>query len=356
MFNFEFILTEVFISLSLLVLLLVASFVFKEYSLSTSKTSVRFNESYFATLSFILFLAFLVSVSSFNLYFDNSVFVFGGALKKNATITIFQSLILFFGSFITFTCRHFTINNSRFEFSILVGFVILGMLFLACSNDFISLYLAIEIQGLSAYILTSYLTFSAYSTEAGLKYFVLGSLSSGIMLFGFALIYAVTGSTCFSDIQTFLLFSSNSSVLTSMADQILFVCFLFSLVGLFFKIGSFPFQWYLPDVYEGAPVFSAAFFAVVTKAGVIAILATLLFDVLYVIQSKFTLFFIVSIAGSFITGILGAFFQQNIRRFFAYSSITHVSFFIISLLCFESGGVEVLVTYLAIYMFTSLAV
>jgi NADH-quinone oxidoreductase subunit N len=168
--------------------------------------------------------------------------IFGGALVNSFFICFFKFIIVFFSLVCLIISISFinNVKNMRYEYSILIGFSCIGMIFLASANDFISLYLAMELQGLSTYILAGYSSRSAFSTEAGLKYFVIGSFSSGILLLGVVLIYLGCGSLSFNNI--FLIYEVvNPSFIT---------CFGICLVicALCFKLGAAPFHMYLPDI------------------------------------------------------------------------------------------------------------
>ena len=190
---------------------------------------------------------------------------------------------------------------SYFEYPILIMLAILGIFLIISSGDLITMYLGIELQSLSLYVLASLKKDSAFSTESGLKYFILGALSSGLILFGCSLIYGFTGTTNFTDISYALFDFTNSSGL-SFGLILLGLCFVTS--GLLFKLAAAPFHMWSPDVYEGAPTSVSAFFAIVPK---IAIL-TLLIRLLYFSFSDFTAFWNqIIIASSFISMLIGAF-------------------------------------------------
>jgi len=160
-----------------------------------------------------------------------------------------------------------TNNKTVYENSLFILFSALGMIGLAASQDFLAFYLTLELQSFCFYILAATRRTSQYSTESGLKYFILGAIASGFLLFGGSLLYGATGSLCFSD-----------WMLLSMVKQPMFFALgmVFLFVGLLFKLSAFPFHVWTPDVYEGAPTFVTAFFALVPKIGVLALLFKLL--------------------------------------------------------------------------------
>ncbi len=214
-----------------------------------------------------------------------------------------------------------------FEINILILIALLGLMLLVSSYNFITLYLAVELQSLSFYILTASKRKSPFAVEAALKYFILGSIASSFILFGSSLIYGVFGSLNFGNIFLIL---SNIYYLDNL-DLIIGALngFLFILIGLFFKIGAAPFHFWLPDVYEGAPNNVTAFFAIVPKIAFIGILIRFIFDILIDISFFFENLFIVSALLSLFIGVLSSLQQKKIKRLLAYSSISHVGFILI---------------------------
>ncbi len=242
---------------------------------------------------------------------------------------------------------------SYFEYPMLIMLSILGIFLIISSNDLITMYLGIELQSLSLYVLASLKKDSAFSTESGLKYFILGALSSGLILFGCSLIYGFTGTTNLADIS-YVLFDFVSTSGMSFGLILLGLCFIVS--GLLFKLAAAPFHMWSPDVYEGAPTSVSAFFAIVPK---IAIL-TLLIRLLYFSFSDFTAFWNqIIIASSFISMLIGAFGavqQKKIKRLLAYSSIGHVGYMLVGMATGTFMGIKGLFLYIVVYMITSLGV
>jgi len=197
--------------------------------------------------------------------------IFGGVLVNSFPISFIKLLIVLFAMLCLYSSISFLKDKNilRYEYSILLGFSVVGMLFLVSSNDFISLYLAMELQGLSTYILAGYYTRSAFSTEAGLKYFIVGSFSSGIYLLGVAFLYLSLGTIAFNDI--YILYEALS------LNFIVYFGFALIISSLAFKVGAAPFHMYVPDVYEGSLSSVSTFFAVVSKMGVLFLLVRLLF-------------------------------------------------------------------------------
>lgn len=156
----------------------------------------------------------------------------------------------------------------QYEYFLLLGLSLLGILTLTQANDLITLYLAIELQSLAFYVLAAFKIYSNFSTEAGLKYFILGAFSSGILLFGSSLVYGFTGTTNFTDLQLIFI----DSQLPNNIYNGLLLGFIFVTIGILFKIGVVPFHMWLPDVYEGVPTSITAIFAIVPKIALFALL------------------------------------------------------------------------------------
>lgn len=237
-----------------------------------------------------------------------------------------------------------------FEYFILLLFVTLGVILLTSVNDFILTYLTIEIQSLSLFVLVSLKKNTLYSTEAGLKYFILGSLSSIFLLFGFSLLYFIFGTTNFQEIS--LLFFYNLSF--NFYSILSFFSLIFILSGFFFKLSVVPLHMWLPDVYEGAPSIITLYMAVIPKIAFFFVICRLLF-------LNFSSFFYnvknIIIIVSIFSIIVGSFMgiqQQKFKRLYSYSTISHIGFILFG---FSTGSLESLKTcliYLFIYMITSI--
>jgi len=172
--------------------------------------------------------------------------------------------------------QNYVVNNriNSFEYYLIILLSILGLLLLVTSYDLLSVYLALELQSLSFYILASFKRNSTFSTEAGLKYFILGAFASGIILFGISLIYGFTGSTNFECLSKLFYsgFSNNIAGINSVKLGVLFI-----IVGFLFKLAASPFHVWVPDVYEGSPTSSTAIFAILPKIAILVVLTRLLF-------------------------------------------------------------------------------
>jgi len=231
----------------------------------------------------------------------------------------------------------------RFEYPVLLVLATLGMLMMISANDLIALYLGLELQGLALYVVAAFRRDSGRSTEAGLKYFVLGALSSGMLLYGCSLIYGFTGSTSFATIQAGLAGGEGSSIG-------LIVGLVFLIAGLAFKVSAVPFHMWTPDVYEGAPTPITAFFAVAPKIAAMALFVRVMAGPFLELTADWQQVIFVISVGSMLLGAFAAIWQQNIKRLMAYSSIGHMGYGLIGLATGTADGVRGVLVYLSIYL------
>jgi NADH-quinone oxidoreductase subunit N len=236
----------------------------------------------------------------------------------------------------------------RYEFPVLVLLAATGMMMMVSAGDLIALYLGLELQSLALYVLAAVRRDDVRSSEAGLKYFVLGALSSGMLLYGASLIYGFTGSTVFADIANAVGAASGGNSLG------LIMGLVFLLAGLAFKVSAVPFHMWTPDVYEGAPTPVTAFFAAAPKVAAIALLARVLSGPFSGALAQWQQIVIFLSVASMLLGALAAIGQTNIKRLMAYSSIGHVGFALVGLSAGSDAGVEGLLVYLAIYLVMTL--
>jgi NADH-quinone oxidoreductase subunit N len=236
----------------------------------------------------------------------------------------------------------------RFEIPVLILLATVGMMMMISANDLLALYLGLELQSLALYVLAAARRDDVRSSEAGMKYFVLGALSSGMLLYGASLLYGFAGSTSFAGLATA---AAAPDAATNLG---LIVGLVFLLVGLAFKVSAVPFHMWTPDVYEGSPTPITAFFAAAPKLAAMALLARVLMDGfggLFIQWQKIVIF--LSIA-SMLLGAFAAIGQTNIKRLMAYSSIGHVGFALVGLAAGGEQGVQALLIYLAIYLVMTL--
>jgi NADH-quinone oxidoreductase subunit N len=231
-----------------------------------------------------------------------------------------------------------------FEYPVLVVFATLGMLMMISANDMMSLYIGLELQSLCLYVLAAIRRDSVVSTEAGLKYFVLGALSSGMLLYGISLIYGFTGSTNF-DILAQVIGAKSGPLSFGLIFGLVFLA-----AGFAFKMSAVPFHMWTPDVYEGAPTPVTALFAVAPKVAALALFARILFIPFGHAMAEWQQIVIFLAIASTVLGAVAAIVQTNIKRLMAYSSIGHVGFALIALAAGTQEGLRGLLIYLAIYL------
>jgi NADH-quinone oxidoreductase subunit N len=230
----------------------------------------------------------------------------------------------------------------KFEFPVLILFATTGMLMMISANDLITLYVGLELQSLSLYVIAAFRRDSARSAEAGLKYFVLGALSSGMLLYGASLVYGFTGSTEFATIA--------AVVQPSGANLGLIFGLVFLMAGFAFKISAVPFHMWTPDVYEGAPTPVTAFFAAAPKLAAMALTVRVLVTAFPAVTVEWQQIVVFLAIASMALGAFAAIGQTNIKRLMAYSSIGHMGFALVGLAAGTPEGVAGLIVYLAIYL------
>jgi NADH-quinone oxidoreductase subunit N len=234
----------------------------------------------------------------------------------------------------------------RYEFPVLLVFATLGMMLMISANDLISLYLGLEMQSLALYVVAAFRRDTVRSTEAGLKYFVLGALSSGMLLYGASLVYGFAGTTGFDQLALVL---KGDGLSTGVVVGLVFVA-----AGLAFKISAVPFHMWTPDVYEGAPTPVTAFFAAAPKIAAVALTVRVMVGPFggLVVQWQ-QIVFAISIA-SMLLGAFAAINQSNIKRLMAYSSIGNIGYALVGLAAGTEQGVQGILIYMAIYLFMTL--
>ena len=236
---------------------------------------------------------------------------------------------------------------ARFEYPILIMFSTVGMMLMISANDLISLYMALELQSLPLYVLAAMRRDNVRSTEAGLKYFVLGALSSGMLLYGASLLYGYTGTTNFDTMAVAL---QNTEVLS--LGVITGMVLLLS--GLAFKIAAVPFHMWTPDVYEGAPTSVTAFFAIVPKLAALGLMLRVFMGPFAELADQWQQVVILISMASMVLGSVGAIAQTNIKRMLAYSSIGHMGYALVGLASANVTGVKAVMVYAVLYMAASI--
>lgn len=238
------------------------------------------------------------------------------------------------------------IGSNYGEFFVMMVFATLGMIVLASAGDFITLYLALELMTISFYILTGYKKGDSKSVEAGIKYLILGAMSSGILLYGLSLVYGMTGTTIISEVAL------KVKDLAGMPPALL-VGLVFLVAGFGFKISAVPFQMWSPDVYEGAPTPVTAFLAVGSKAAAFAVLVRVFLTAFPVYAGQWKLLFAALAALTIVVGNLVAIPQTNIKRMLAYSSIAQAGYIMTGVIAANAAGVKGVAFYAMLYVFAT---
>ena len=276
-----------------------------------------------------------------------TVEAFGGSFISDG-FAQFMKLTTLVGSAASLLISDAYLTSSKrraFEFPLLVLISTLGMMLMISAHDLIALYLGLELSSLSLYVVASFDRNSVKSTEAGLKYFVLGALSSGMLLYGASLIYGMTGSVSFAGIAAALKTGAGIGVIFGLA---------FVLAGLSFKISAVPFHMWTPDVYEGSPTPITAFFAVAPKTAAVALLVRVVEQAFPSIGGQWQQIIVFVAIASMVLGAFAAIGQNNIKRLLAYSSIGHIGYVLVGLSAGTVDGVAGVAVYMVIYLVTTL--
>ena len=269
---------------------------------------------------------------------------FGGmfvddAFARFAKVTILLSAAAVLVMGLGYLERH---QMMKFEYPILIALSVVGMMVMVSSGDLMTLYMGLELQSLALYVIAAMRRDSLRSTEAGLKYFVLGALSSGLLLYGASLVYGYTGTTLFAGIV--------AAAGEGFAPVGLLFGLVFVMAGLAFKVSAVPFHMWTPDVYEGSPTPVTAFFATAPKVAAMALFARVLHDAFGGVSADWSKVLVLLSIMSMFLGAIAAIGQTNIKRLMAYSSIAHMGYAMIGLAAGTALGIESMLTYMAIYV------
>lgn len=333
-------LPELFLGLSAMALLMAG--VYRRAENDADRAHIARLVGYNATLVLALTIVLVLTVSG------GTLTTFGGAFITDSFATFFKVLILIAsGAAILMSLDYMQREGAlRFEFPILIMLATLGMMMMVSANDLMSLYLGLELQSLALYVIAAFNRDNLRSTEAGLKYFVLGALASGMLLYGMSMIYGFTGTTSF-DVLAKTLGDGHASL--GVIVGIVFIT-----AGLAFKVSAVPFHMWTPDVYEGAPTPVTAFFAVAPKLAAVALFLRVMLDPFGGLLEEWRQIIVFISLGSMILGAYAAIAQKNIKRMMAYSSIGHIGYALIGLAAGDAVGVRGVMVYMAIYVFMNL--
>ena len=274
---------------------------------------------------------------------------FDGLYRADLFSAYAKALIFFAAAISIIIAPRFFARTSgedlRPEYPILILFATAGMGIMVSANDLLTLYVGLELNSLASYVLASFMRRDVRSAEAGLKYFILGSLASGILLYGISLVYGFSGTTVFGDIAAAYAAGSNTGLLFGLV---------FVFAGLAFKMSAVPFHMWTPDVYEGAPTPVTTFFASAPKVAAMALSVRVAIEAMGPVTSDWRQIVIFAALASIVLGAVAAIGQQNIKRLLAYSSINNVGFALIGLAAGTAEGVAGVLTYLTIYVVMTL--
>ncbi len=275
---------------------------------------------------------------------------FNGAFVADGFSRFVKLLVLLGAAIVLIMSQAYLVREkmSRFEFPVLIVFSIVGMMLMASAADFITLYLGMELQSLALYVLAAFNRDNLRSTEAGLKYFVLGALSSGMMLYGISLIYGFAGATGFAKVAMVV---QSGGITTGVVFGLVFL-----ISGLAFKIAAVPFHMWTPDVYEGAPTPITAFFSASPKVAAMALFVRAMTEALPSALDQWRQIVIFIAILSMALGAVAAIGQNNIKRLMAYSSIANMGYVLIGLATGTPDGVQGVLIYLAIYLVTNIGI
>ena len=322
----QFIIPEIFLSFSIFVLLMIGVFLKNSF-----ETIYR--------LSILVIISILLIIFTGNIDYAK---IFNESFVIDSFSSYSKILILISSFFILLITKKniVDIKNNKFEYPIIILLSILGMFIMVSSNDLILFYLGLELQSLSLYILASFDRDNIKSSEAGIKYFVLSALSSGLLLYGCSLIYGFSGSTNFEQIGI-LSRDFNAGTVFGMV---------FILVGLAFKISAVPFHMWTPDVYQGSPTSVTSFFSVVPKIAGIAIFIKFMYLPFQGLLGEWQYILVFMSIASMILGAVSAIGQKNIKRLMAYSSIGHIGYAIAGVASGTANGFKSTLVYISIYV------
>ena len=329
--NLYFIIPELFISLSVMALLVLG--VFKNNS-----SKIIF---YFSCLIILISLAI-----NLNINITQTIFLFNNSYLVDQLSLFIKSIILISAFFVMFCSYNYVrVNNIlKIEYPILILCSLLGMMVMISSNDLIVFYIGLELQSLALYVLASFNRDNILSSESGLKYFVLSALSSGLLLYGCSLIYGFSNSTNFNEISQN--FNFEYGVIFGMV---------FVIVGLAFKISAVPFHMWAPDVYQGSPTSVTVLFAILPKIAALTVFIKFLYGPFINLFEEWQAIIIFLSIASMILGAVAAIGQKNLKRLIAYSSISHMGYALAGLTTGTNQGIQSSIIYLIIYLIMNLA-
>ncbi len=301
--------------------------------------------SYLGVIALVLALLLLSTVAGGRLVGFNGLFV-------SDSFAVFFKVLVLTGAAMAIILSPTYLEHqgiAKFEYAVLILLATTGMMVMISANDLLSLYLGLEIQSLSLYVIAAFQRDDSRSTEAGLKYFVLGALASGMLLYGSSLVYGFAGTTNFDLLAAVFLAAEGSAPALGVIVGLVFI-----LAGMAFKISAVPFHMWTPDVYEGAPTPVTAFFSVAPKIAALALLIRIMIGPFGELADQWRQIVVFLSIASMVLGAFAAINQKNIKRMMAYSSIGHVGYALIGLAAGTQAGIQGIMIYMAIYLFMNL--
>jgi proton-translocating NADH-quinone oxidoreductase chain N len=307
----------------------------------------------FLNVSFFVILVLILLLNSSS---DDSYYLFSGFYFNDSSVVFFKNLLL--GGFLLFlfSVKNYLVKlkNYDFEFILVLIISLFSSMLLLNSGDLVSLFFIIELQSLSFYILVASKQTSSFSTESGLKYFILGCFSSGVILFGISLIYGFTGLLSYADLSLFVSsfsfnFSTNIDFYFPFGGLVVGIILL--TIGFLFKLGSVPFHMWMPDVYEGAPMIITFYLSTIPKISLIFVMFKLYYSVFFPLFILYQNLFVISALLSIILGSIAAIYQVKLKRLLTYSMITNTGYLLLSFSFGDISGIYVTVFYLISYIF-----
>jgi NADH-quinone oxidoreductase subunit N len=311
------------------------------------------------TLSYAAAIALILTVAALVLIPTDRTVTFNGMFVTDRFALFVKALILMASAAAIVMSQDYLEMQSihRYEFAVIVMLATLGMMLMVSANDLIALYLGLEMQSLSLYIVAAFQRDTERSAEAGLKYFVLGALASGLLLYGASLVYGFAGTTGFDALGRLFTDTAGQAVPTGVIIGLVFI-----IAGLAFKVSAVPFHMWTPDVYEGAPTPVTALFAVAPKIAAMGLFIRVMIGPFGELGGQWQQVIVFISMASMLLGAFAAIGQRNIKRLMAYSSIGHMGYALIGLAAAgevgnetaQADGIQGLLVYLAIYMFMNL--
>ncbi|MCC5983584.1 MAG: NADH-quinone oxidoreductase subunit NuoN [Rhodobacteraceae bacterium] len=298
-----------------------------------------------ATAAVFVLMALVIGAGSYE-----TRTAFGGLFIADAFAQFSKLIILISAAVVMVMGQNYLTARDlmRFEYPVLITLAVVGMMVMVSAGDLITLYMGLELQSLSLYVIAAMRRDSQKSTEAGLKYFILGALASGLLLYGASLAYGYAGTTTFAGII--------STIDEDGMSLGLLMGLAFILAGLAFKVSAAPFHMWTPDVYEGAPTPVTAFFATAPKVAAMALLARVVHEGFGAAPGDWSQIIALLAVLSMFVGAIAAIGQRDIKRLMAYSSITHMGFALVGLASGTAQGVQAMLIYMAIYVTMNIGV